>query len=217
MMVEGSDRLPASPVVVKRPRFGRWAFWTLALLSLGIGLYAMAYLGPRAPPPSVRDNTAGLATLAVHAVGAAVALMLGPWQFLASVRTRHRRLHRWIGRLYCIACLIGGVTGEALAFGVTSGLTAQIGFGLLASCWLGATALGWASAVTADFSRHRVWMVRSFALAFAAVTLRLYLGVAMASGLSFAVAYPVIAWACWVPNLVVAELWLRRQGRVALP
>ena len=176
----------------------------------------MAYLGPLTPPPNIRDNSAGLATLVVHAVGAAFALMLGPWQFVASVRIRRRRLHRWIGRFYCIACLIGGVTGEALAFGVTSGLVARFGFGLLAACWLGATALGWASAVTADFSRHRVWMVRSFALAFAAVTLRLYLGVAIASGAPFAIAYPIIAWACWMPNLLVAELWLRRQGRVSL-
>ena len=58
-------------------------------------------------------------------------------------------------------------------------------------------------------------MVRSFALTFAAVTLRLYLGVSGASGVPFAVAYPLIAWACWVPNLVVAELWLRRQGRIS--
>ncbi|MEQ1730362.1 MAG: DUF2306 domain-containing protein [Vicinamibacterales bacterium] len=50
-------------------------------------------------------------------------------------------------------------------------------------------------------------MIRSFALTYAAVTLRLYVPLSMAAGVPFDVAYPVIAWACWVPNLLVAE-WL---------
>ncbi len=57
--------------------------------------------------------------------------------------------------------------------------------------------------------RHQRWMVRSFALCFAAVTLRLYLGAAMAGGLVYAQAYPVISFLCWVPNLVVAEIGIR--------
>ena len=55
-------------------------------------------------------------------------------------------------------------------------------------------------------------MVRNFALTFAAVTLRLYLPASMVAGLAFERAYPVIAWLCWVPNLIVAELlWNRAR------
>jgi hypothetical protein len=57
-------------------------------------------------------------------------------------------------------------------------------------------------------------MVRNFALTFAAVTLRLYLGVFMAAGARFEDVYPLLAWLCWVPNLLLAE-WLfnsRRRG-----
>ena len=51
-------------------------------------------------------------------------------------------------------------------------------------------------------------MIRNFALTFAAVTLRAYLGLSQAVfGLSFEAFYPVVAWLCWVPNLIVAE-WL---------
>jgi hypothetical protein len=53
-------------------------------------------------------------------------------------------------------------------------------------------------------------MVRNFALTFAAVTLRLWLPASVASGMPFEVAYPVVAWLCWVPNLLAAELFLRR-------
>jgi hypothetical protein len=51
-------------------------------------------------------------------------------------------------------------------------------------------------------------MVRNFVPAFAAVTLRL--PGSMAAGVPFGLAYPVIAWLCWVPNLIVAEWVLRR-------
>jgi hypothetical protein len=50
-------------------------------------------------------------------------------------------------------------------------------------------------------------MTCNFSLAFAAVTLRLYVPGAMAAGIAFEVAYPAVAWLCWVPNLVAAR-WI---------
>ncbi len=50
-------------------------------------------------------------------------------------------------------------------------------------------------------------MTRSYALTLAAVTLRIWLPMSQVAGIPFADAYQVVAWLCWVPNLVVAE-WL---------
>jgi len=50
------------------------------------------------------------------------------------------------------------------------------------------------------------------ALTFAAVTLRLYLPSSMAAGIPFEIAYPAIAWLCWLPNVAVAEWLVRRPG-----
>ena len=60
-----------------------------------------------------------------------------------------------------------------------------------------------------DFAAHERWMIRSFALTLAAVTLRIYLpiGVTLNNG-EFTFPYTIIAWACWVPNLIVAEIFL---------
>lgn len=55
-------------------------------------------------------------------------------------------------------------------------------------------------------------MIRNFALALAAVTLRVQLGTGIASGLSFETVYATVAWASWVPNALVAE-WLIRRTR----
>jgi hypothetical protein len=60
---------------------------------------------------------------------------------------------------------------------------------------------------------HREWVIRSFALAFAAVTLRLYLPIAQLLPVEFDDAYRAISFLCWVPSLVVAEAYLRRAHR----
>ena len=52
-------------------------------------------------------------------------------------------------------------------------------------------------------------MIRSFALTFAAVTLRLYLPLVPLLGISFVDGYRAISFLAWVPNLIVAELYLR--------
>ena len=78
--------------------------------------------------------------------------------------------------------------------------------------WLGVTAMGLVHGIRRNLVQHRAWMLRSVALTFAAVTLRLYLGAVMSMGLPFEIFYPAIAWLCWVPNAIVMELYLRRRG-----
>ena len=186
---------------------------TAGVLAIAVGLYGLAYLarGAGAFPPGVGDNAAGGLILVAHASLAGIALASGPWQFIAPWRYKGRRPHRWIGRVYVIACLLGGLAGAALAWGTTSGPVARFGFLGLALAWLVSTALGWRHARQRNFVEHRRWMIRSFVLTFAAVTLRIYLPIAAVAGLDFAVAYPAIAWLCWVPNLIAAELWLRAR------
>jgi hypothetical protein len=54
-------------------------------------------------------------------------------------------------------------------------------------------------------------MVRNFSLTFAAVTLRLYIPASALAGVEFSVAYPIIAWLCWVPNILWAEWRYNRR------
>ncbi|WP_293904217.1 DUF2306 domain-containing protein [Phenylobacterium sp.] len=186
--------------------------WGLgAFLSVGVALFSYRYLGPPnvTESPQILANLFARPFLTVHVAGAATALLVCGFQFLPALR-RRRAIHRWLGRAYVTACMVGGVGGLVMAFGTTSGPVAAWGFGLLAPTWILVTAQGWLAARARRFDEHRAWMIRSFALTFAAVTLRLYLGALQASGLSFEEAYPITAWISWVPNLIVAELYLRR-------
>ena len=186
----------------------------LALLSVGIAGYAYHYLLPNAfVPPPIKANPLAMPWLFVHAGLAATAMLLGPFQFLQPIRTRVPILHRWMGRTYVFACLGGGFAGLLLSTGSTAGPVARLGFGLLAVIWLITTSMAWNKAHTRRFEEHRRWMIRSFALTFAAVTLRLYMPIAAIAHLDGLTAYRAIAWLAWVPNLIVAELYLAR-GRV---
>jgi uncharacterized membrane protein len=185
--------------------------WGLAaLLSAGVALFSYRYL-PRIGPmsPGILQNLFQRPWLDVHVAGAATALLVGPVQFLARLRAHHRSLHRWLGRTYVVACLTGGVGGFFLAFGSTAGPVATAGFGSLAVIWIIANIQAWRMAVARRFDVHRAWMIRSFALTFAAVTLRLYLPLIPLAGVSFVEGYRAISFLAWVPNLILAELYLR--------
>jgi hypothetical protein len=51
-------------------------------------------------------------------------------------------------------------------------------------------------------------MIRSYALTFAAVMLRIWMPLSDLVGIPFESAYPIAVWLAWVPNLLVAEVWL---------
>lgn len=193
-----------------------FAWLTATALALAIGLYALRYVegDPRLFPAGLRSNFQAhpIAFLA-HTTAGGVALLCAPWQVWAGLRRRRPRLHRWMGRVYVTACLIGGVAGLRIAFGTAYGPVAAAGFAALAVIWLTTTTMGFQAARAGEFDRHRAWMLRSIALTFAAVTLRLELAAAVMLRLDFDTAYQAIAWACWLPNLVVAEWWIRRRGR----
>jgi uncharacterized membrane protein len=186
--------------------------WIAAVLAMGIGLSSYRYLLPGMPggaPTIVANQFTKTGALVLHAGVSATALILGALQFFPRFRARWPAWHRRAGTVYVTCCLIGGTAALLLAFGSTAGPIATAGFGLLAVSWLGCTAQAWRYAKARDFVRHRRWMTRSYALTFAAVTLRLYLPVVFIAHWDFFVGYRAISFLCWVPNLIVAELWLR--------
>lgn len=202
-------------------------WWLIMLLSVAIAGYALFHVatGFANVPPPVLDN-ANLKPfgIEVHITASAFAMLTGAFQFNKTLRNRARTFHRWLGRIYVAACLVGGTAGAAIAMGSTAGPVAGSGFLSLAVLWVLFTAMAWTSAMRKDFTSHERWMIRSFALTFAAVTLRLQLPLAGTLGAAgvipsdFVWSYRWIAWLAWVPNLIVAELFiasLRKPKRSA--
>ena len=146
----------------------------------------------------------------LHISASPLALALGAMQFFPRLRARKPELHRWVGRIYALAILTGGLSGLVIAFGAKGGIIVSLGFGLLSTLWIGTTVNAVRLAMAGRISEHRRWMIRSFSLTFAAVTLRLYLLGFMSAGWGYTEASLYLAWICWVPNLMIAEIILRR-------
>ncbi|MGY1662871.1 DUF2306 domain-containing protein [Geodermatophilus sp. SYSU D00705] len=207
----------------------RGAYWWLLLSALAVAVFApLPYL---TAPLTDLD---GLEVAANHAdrsvpvrlafylhVGAGgLALLLSPLQFAARLRRRAPRVHRAVGRVTVTAIAVAGPAGFVLAPLSLAGPVGTAGFGLLALLWLACAATAFRAIRRGDVAAHRRWMVRTFALTYAAVTLRLWLAVLIAgqtalagvdAAVAFHRAYLLVPFLSWVPNLLVAERYLARH------
>lgn len=192
----------------------RRAWWVLTPLAIYFALFAIRH----AVVADAEQLPVGFAEqpwmYRIHMGLGGLALLLGPFQFLpALLKTGRRHLHRTLGKIYVGACLVSALSALPLTWSLTAfGIDAQIAFGLLAVLWFVFTAVAMQRITKRKIVAHRAFMVRSFAMAYAAVTLRLTLiGVAKLDVLSYASTYRLAAWLCWIPNLLIAEWWLRRS------
>jgi len=194
--------------------------WVLFIvLAISIGIYPFIYLivdmksngllGSKSQ--ELLSTTIYNIGFYTHIILGGVALLIGWSQFSKKWRLKHIKLHRTIGETYIIAVLLSGLAGLYIAFYATGALETKLGFGLLAVLWLITTVLAYTSIKNKDIIAHQKWMIRSYALCFAAVTLRLWMPILPAIfNLKFSESYAIISWLCWVPNLIFAEILIRR-------
>ncbi len=196
--------------------------WWLTLTALAIAVYApLPYLsaGIDGLAAGGHEIAANYATrpgwvrvaLYVHIAGAATALLLAPVQLTAWVRARVPRLHRATGRIVIAGMLVDGFAGLALAPVNYAGPVGALGFGSLAVLSLAFPVLGLLAIRRGDVAVHRRWMLRAFAAIYAGVTLRLWLPVLATVLGDFDLAYSLVPFLAWVPNLLVVEWVLARS------
>jgi hypothetical protein len=192
-----------------------FSLWTMALLAIGVAVQSMRYeLVPMNIWLGVDSAIRGVIErvplpMLTHAIVAPFALLLGPFQFFPGLRARHPGVHRWMGRIYVVAVLIGGSAALATAPFASGGPAAAIGFGTLALAWLGVTFAAWRAAVARRFERHRLLMRFSYAMTFAAVTLRLQIpfGFALFHFASYRDMSVWLAYTSWLPNVAAVALY----------
>ncbi|MGN5650436.1 DUF2306 domain-containing protein [Bacillus sp. Brlt_9] len=157
--------------------------------------------------------------LFVHITTSILALVIGPFSLSEKFREKNINRHRLIGRIYLVGILLGGISGLYLAFFATGGLVAKLGFGLLSSLWLVTAYQALMTVKNKKIQDHRNWMIRNYSLTFGAVTLRIWLPLFIVLfGIEhFERCYAVISWLAWVPNLIIAELYLRRRTNKGKP
>ena len=155
--------------------------------------------------------------LYIHASASLIALALGPFLLSRKIRNKNQKLHKRLGIIYYIGILFGGLSGLYLAFHATGGILSTFGFGLLSLFWLSTAGTALYQIKQRQIEQHRKWMIRNYSLTFAAVTLRMWLLVfiLLAGVENYVTSYTIISWLCWIPNLLIAEYYLRKPRNIS--
>jgi uncharacterized membrane protein len=166
------------------------------------------------------------AVLVVHVLCASLAITVGVLQLVPRIR-RRRILHRRLGRAFlCLGIVAFSVTALPLALLTSDGNTTRFGTLVPATLWLGAAYLGWTAARDRRFADHRDWMVRTYALAFFALTTRMLVPLLLLAQLPWLqsrydgdrqaaidATIPYGQWLGWIIDLAIAEYVIRTRLR----
>lgn len=206
----------------------RKGLFAIAFLAIGISIYlSVQYFYFGADLSAFVQNKLRFAALShvwyavlyLHVATGVTSLCTGWVQFAGKLRARSIRLHQTLGRVYSVAVLLSGLSGVYLSFYATGGWISSLGFLLMSLAWLYTLGKGVRAIVSGrNPDSHRKWMTLNYALTLAAVTLRIYLPISIAvfGFESFNDYYRVIAWLCWVPNVIFAQWLLSRRSRRVL-
>jgi len=194
------------------------SFIVFAILCISIGLYPLAYF--------IVERTFGLLgtkstellndifwniTFYTHIILGGIALLIGWMQFSKKIRVKNLELHKVVGKIYVVCVLFSGLASLYIAYFATGGIIAILGFTGLGVIWLYTTTLGYMAIKNGQIAKHQRFMIYSYAACFAAVTLRIWLPALVAIYQDFIPAYRMVAWLCWVPNLIVAYFIVKRM------
>lgn len=150
-----------------------------------------------------------------HIIGSTVFCLLGAFQFVPQLRRGRRSWHRLAGRIVLPAGLISGLSGMWMAVFYTRpelDMVMRLAFGTLmvASLLLALRAI-----LRHDVRRHRMWMIRGYAVGIAAGT-QVFTTLPWVIANGGASPDPMTAVALlaagWVINLAVAEVVIRRSS-----
>jgi uncharacterized membrane protein len=147
-----------------------------------------------------------------HISGGLLALIIGPFQFSKTFRNKFMTTHRWLGRIYLTAILIGTISSTYLAWTSAYRVNFSWAFGLqgLAFAWITTASMAYISVMRGRILQHKEWMIRSYVVTFAFVTFRWLQDLQIAHQLmnKFEERGPTIIWLSWTIPLLITEIIL---------
>src|SRR5258708_1105127 len=149
----------------------------------------------------------------IHVFTSCLVLVAGFTQFAPRLLYKYPRIHRAMGWTYLvIVTTISGPAAFIMGLYANGGPAARTSFILLSLLWIGFTAAAGYFAVRRRFALHGAFMFRSYALTLSAITLRGYTYLIDLTTLPISPReiYILTTWLSWVPNLILAEMLIRR-------
>ena len=195
------------------------AWFVFALLAIIVGLYPLLYLFVDSQFGLLASKSDALLSNIYWNIGfyghilfGGLALLIGWVQFNKRIRNANLQRHRLIGKIYVVAAIISGICGVGIGFYATGGIISSLGFISLGLIWVYTSFKAYLAAKNRDIQLHQGLMVYSYAACFAAVTLRIWLPLLGFFIGDFELSYRLVAWLCWIPNMIFAYFWVHRRG-----
>lgn len=148
-----------------------------------------------------------------HVLIAGLILVVGLFQLHPISRARYRDAHRMLGYFYVMGILFFAAPGGLImSLFINRGPWVLASFLLQTVLWFFFTFMAFKRILHKDIVAHKQWMWRSYALTFAAVTLRIYIFLfSWSFDMSQPESYATLAWLSWVPNLLVVEFMNKKE------
>ncbi len=147
-----------------------------------------------------------------HISGGILALLIGPFQFSKAFRNRFMKIHRWLGRIYLTAILIGTISATYIAWttAIQVNFSWALAMQMLAFAWIVTAAMAYISVMKGRILQHKEWMIRSYVVTFAFVNFRWLSNLPIANQLmkTFEERGPAMAWLSWTIPLLITEIVL---------
>ena len=151
----------------------------------------------------------------IHVFTSILVLIFGITQFTNYIRWKVPKLHRFLGKAYVLLILcFASPTGFVMALHANGGWSSKIAFGIMAILWFYFTLMAFQFARKRKWVLHENFMLRSYALTLSAISLRLFKWV-MAHTLEWPPMdmYRVVAWAGWLVNIVIIEIYIHKKSQ----
>jgi uncharacterized membrane protein len=199
---------------VSRSGRRRIAWAAVAVSAIGTAVFSGAnYLTGDASAsriPLNPDVAVHYLTIVVHALPASLLLLIGPFQFATRLLAGRPGLHRALGYVYMVSVVVAALAAIVAATFSVDGVSVQVAFYLLSAAWLYTLFQGFRAIRQGQIQLHRIWLIRNYALSFAAVALRAFIGLGVAlqgpfPSLTFDDIYTTSVWASILVCAVVAE------------
>jgi hypothetical protein len=148
-----------------------------------------------------------------HVLVGGLILVIGFLQLQPSSHIRFRKAHRMLGYFYVMGILFFAAPGGlVMSLFIGRGAWVLASFLTQSVLWFYFTAMAFDRIRKRQILAHQQWMWRSYALTFAAITLRVYIFIfANSYNLNQPQSYALLAWLSWVPNIILIEWCIRKK------
>lgn len=153
----------------------------------------------------------------IHIFAGALCILAALIQFSRMILKKARAIHIWCGRIYVsVVLFLGAPTGLYMAFFAKGSIWERILFMFMAVFWFFTTLKGLQTILKKNVLAHKVWMIRSYAMAMTAVTFRLYHIVFYLMGWDHLKNYELSLWISVIGNMLIAEWIIYRKSKAYL-